>query len=74
MSSVSVPVVDDKLAEGRDETFDLILTVSSTLGPSITAGDRNRTVGIIVDTTGKHMSTCNNSLLSWLARYVHIIH
>ena len=54
MSSVSVPVVDDKLAEGRDETFDLILTVSSTLGPSITAGDRNRTVGIIVDTTGKH--------------------
>ena len=63
-SSVSVPVMDDKLAEWRDETFDLILTVSSTLGPSITAGDRNRTVGIIVDTTGKHMSICNNSVLS----------
>ena len=64
MSSVSVPVVDDKLAEGRDEMFDLILIVSSTLGPSITAGDRNRTIGVIVDTTGKHMSICNNSLLS----------
>ena len=55
MSSVSVPVIDDKLAEGVNETFDLILTVFSILGPTITADDRNRSIGLVVDTTGKHM-------------------
>ena len=55
MSSVSVPVIDDKLAEGRNETFNLILTVSSTLGPTITADDRNISIGVIVDTTGINM-------------------
>ena len=52
-SSVSVPVVDDMLAEGRNETFDLILSVPSSLGPAITAGDR--AIGVIIDTTSECM-------------------
>ena len=54
MSSVSVPVIDDKLVEGENETFDLMLIVSSSLGPAITAGGRNRTTGVIIDTTSEH--------------------
>ena len=51
MSSVSVPVMDDVLAEGGNETFDLMLIVSSSLAPAITAEDRNRAIGVIIDTT-----------------------
>ena len=54
MSSVNVSVIDDKLLEGQNETFDLILAVPSSLGPAITAGGRNRTKGVIIDTTSKH--------------------
>ena len=53
MSSVRVPVIDDKLAEGTNETFDLLLIVSSSLGPAITAGGRNRAIGVIIDTTSE---------------------
>ena len=53
MSNVSVPVIDDKLAEGENETFDLMLIVPSSLGPSIKAGGRDNPVGIIIDTTGE---------------------
>ena len=53
MSNVSVPVIDDKLAEGGNETFDLMLIVPSSLGPAITAGDRNRAIGVIIDTTSE---------------------
>jgi len=53
MSSVSVPVVDDMLAEGRNETFDLMLSVPSSLDPAITAGRRNRAIGVINDTTSE---------------------
>ena len=52
MSSVNVPVIDDKLAEGENETFDLRLIVPSPLGPAITAGDRNRAIEVIVDIGG----------------------
>ena len=52
-SSVSVPVVDDMLVEGRNKTFDLMLSVPSSLGPSITAGGRDRTIGVIIDTTSE---------------------
>ena len=52
MSSVSVPVIDDKLAEGENETFDLMLIVPSSLGPAITA-EVNRAVGVIIDTTSE---------------------
>ncbi|XP_065918207.1 adhesion G-protein coupled receptor V1-like isoform X2 [Dysidea avara] len=50
-SSVSIPVVDDMLAEGRNETFLLMLSVPSSLGPAITAGGRDRAIGVIIDTT-----------------------
>ena len=53
MSSVSVPVIDDKLVEGENETFDLTLIVPSSLGPAITAGSKNRAIGIIIDTTSE---------------------
>ena len=52
-SSVSVPVVDDMLAEGRNETFNLKLSVSSSLGPGIVAGSVTSATGIILDSTGK---------------------
>ena len=53
MSNVSVPVIDDMIAEGENETFDLMLIVSSSLGPAITAGGRNRAIGVIIDTTSE---------------------
>ena len=51
MSSVSVPVIDDQLAEGKNETFDLLLIVPSSHGPAITAGGRHIATGYIIDTT-----------------------
>ena len=52
MSSVSVPVMDDMLVEGRDETFDLML--SSSLGPAITVdGEHVTATGVIIDTTSE---------------------
>ena len=53
MSSVSVPVIDDMIAEGENETFDLMLIVPSSLGPAIIASDRNKVVGVIIDTTSE---------------------
>ena len=52
-SSVNVSVMDDMLAEGRNETFNLMLSVPSSLGPAITAGGRNRSIGVIIDTTSE---------------------
>ena len=52
MSSVRVPVMDDMLAEGVNETFDLIL--SSSLGPAITVDNEHATaIGVIIDTTSE---------------------
>jgi len=45
--------VDDMLAEGRNETFDLSLSVPSSLGPAITAGGTDRAIGVIIDTTSE---------------------
>ena len=53
MSSVSVPVIDDMLAEGQNETLNLMLIVPSSHGPAITAGGRNRATGVIIDTTSE---------------------
>ena len=53
MSNVSISVIDDKLAEGVNETFDLMLIVPSSLGPAITADDRDSTIGVIIDTTSE---------------------
>ena len=62
MSSVSVPVMDDMLAEGVNEMFYLLLTASPVLGPTITAGARNRAMEVIGNTTGKHMNNLNSVL------------
>ena len=56
MSSVSVPVVDDKIAGEGNETFHLILIVSSSLSPLIIGDNRdnrNRATGVINDTTSE---------------------
>ena len=52
MINVSVPVINDSVAEEHEE-FDLELTVPSSLGPAITAGSRNRATGVITDSTSK---------------------
>ena len=49
-TNVSVPVINDNIAEGNEE-FDLMLTVPSSLSPGITAGGRNTAVGVITDST-----------------------
>ena len=59
MSNVSVPVIVDKVAEEHEE-FNLALSVSSFLGPSITAGSRDRAIGVIADSTGK--PSCYNMM------------
>ena len=53
MSSVRVPVMDDTIAGEGNETFDLMLNVSSSLGPLITTVNRNRATGVIIDTTSE---------------------
>ena len=52
MSSVSVPVIDDMIV-GVNKTFNLVLSVPSSLGSAITAGDKSKAMGVIVDTTSK---------------------
>ena len=52
MSNVSVPVVNDNVAEGPEE-FNLMLIVPSSLGPAITAGSRDTATGVITDNTSK---------------------
>ena len=51
--SVSVPVIDDMLAEGRNETFYLNISISPSLGPAITAAGRDTATIIIIDTTSE---------------------
>ena len=54
MSSVSVRVIDDMLAEGVNKTFDLMIIVPSSLGPAIAARGRNRAIGVVIDTTSEY--------------------
>ena len=54
MTNVNITVIADKVSEGREE-FDLSLHVPSSLGPAITVGSRNSAMGIIIDSTGKHV-------------------
>ena len=53
MSNVSVPVINDMIAEEGNERFNLTLIVPSSLRPAITAGDRNIATGVIIDTTSE---------------------
>ena len=48
MSNVSVPVINDTIAEEHEE-FDLRLDVPSSLGPAITASSRDTATGVITD-------------------------
>ena len=69
ISSVSVPVIDDKLVEGENETFDLTLIVPSSLGPAITSGGRNITIGVIIDTTSEYI-IITSSYVSTYVMYI----
>ena len=62
MSSVSVPVTRDDIAEGNEE-FDLMLTVPPSLVRVIRT-DRDTAVGVITDSTSKCMTSivCNYKL------------
>ena len=55
ISSVSVPIMMDNIAQEKDEEFNLILSVSLSLAPAITAGNKNRAVGVIIDATSKNL-------------------
>ena len=50
VANVSVPVINDSIAEENEE-FDLMLTVPSSLSPGITAGVMDTAVGVITDST-----------------------
>ena len=52
MSTVSIPVIVDNIAEGP-EHFNLTLIIPSSLSPAIIAGSRNRATGVITDSTSK---------------------
>ena len=52
MSTVSVPVIVDNIAEGQEE-FNLTLNLPSLLSLAITAGSRDRATGVIADSTSK---------------------
>ena len=47
-----VAVTDDDNVEGN-ETFNMTLTVPSSLAPAIVAGSLSSAIGIIIDTTSK---------------------
>ena len=55
VANVSVPVINDNIVEENEE-FDLMLTVPSSLSPGITGGGRNRSVGVINDSTSKYIN------------------
>ena len=52
MINISIPVMAYIILE-RQEEFDLTLNVLSSLGPAITAGDRNTATAIMFDSTSK---------------------
>ena len=54
MSSVRVQVINDSIAEGSEQ-FNLTLNVPSSLGPAITAGSRDRAVGVITESNGSYI-------------------
>ena len=63
ISTVSIALINDSIAEEHEE-FSLTLNVPSSLGPAITAGDRDNATGVITDSTGECiiMYICNKTL------------
>ena len=53
MSSVNVPITPDKIVE-EDETFNVMLSIPSSVSKGITAGTENKVVVTITDSTGKY--------------------
>ena len=53
MSSVSVPVMDDDIVEGK-ETFNLILKISPSVNRRIMEGARHSAMVTITDSTSKY--------------------
>ena len=51
-TTVNIPLQNDNLPE-RDEMFNISLTVSSSLGSSITTGNMAIVVAVIMDTSRK---------------------
>ena len=51
-TTVRVAVTNDNIVEG-DETFNMNLTVPSSLGPRVVVGSLNSATGTIIDTTSK---------------------
>ena len=68
MSNVSVPVINDNIAEGPEE-FNLMLNVPPSLGPAITVDSMNdEAVGVIIDSTSKCVILWKETILCnvWL--------
>ena len=55
MSNVNVPVIMDSIGGEKNEVLGLTLDMSPSLAPAITAGNRDRAVGVIVDITSKNL-------------------
>ena len=70
MSNVSVPVISDDVVEGLEE-FDLLLTVPPSLAPAITAGGRDRAIGVITDSTSKCMTAICTYVLHSYYQHIH---
>ena len=55
MSSVDVSVIADKIVE-EDETFNVMLSIPSSVSKEITADTENKVVVTISDSTGKYIT------------------
>ena len=60
MSSVNVRVVADDIFEG-DETFNVIMSIPSSVGRGITAGSRDNVIVTITDSTSEYCILHNYS-------------
>ena len=52
IGAVNITVINDNIVEGN-ETFNMSLTVPSTLGPRIKAGAITSTIATIIDTSSE---------------------
>ena len=62
MTMIDVPVTKDDIAEGM-ETFNLTLTIPSSLSGRVTPGDIVTATATIIDETGKIEVVCYNKFI-----------